>query len=67
MDGVQLPKDERLSQPWSHSVVLNTGLLDLESSRLTTRPSEEAKCKLFCIVSKKFSLLVTKKYVAEKL
>ena len=42
MDGVQLPqgyshfeeavyqprKDERLSRPWSHPVVLNTGLLD---------------------------------------
>ena len=31
-------KDERLSQPWSHPVVLNTGLLDWESSALTTRP-----------------------------
>ena len=31
-------KDERLSQPWSHPVVLNTGLLDWQSSALTTRP-----------------------------
>ena len=31
-------KDERLSRPWSHPVVLNTGLLDWESSALTTRP-----------------------------
>ena len=51
MDGVQLPqgyshfeeavyqprKDERLSRPWSHPVVLNTGPLDWESSALTTR------------------------------
>ena len=31
-------KDERLSWPWSHPVVLNTGPLDWESSALTTRP-----------------------------
>ena len=31
-------KDERLSQPWSHPVVLNTGPLDWESSALTPRP-----------------------------
>ena len=31
-------KDERLSQPQSHPVVLNTGPLDWESSALTTRP-----------------------------
>ena len=31
-------KDERLSQPWSHPVVLNTGPLDWESSTITTRP-----------------------------
>ena len=31
-------KNERLSRPWSHSVVLNTGLLDWECSALTTRP-----------------------------
>ena len=30
--------DERLSWPWSHPVVLNTGSLDWESSALTTRP-----------------------------
>ena len=32
-------KDERLSRPWSHPVVLNTGPLDWESSTLTTWPS----------------------------
>ena len=31
-------KDKRLFLPWSHRVVLNTGLLDWESSALTTRP-----------------------------
>ena len=31
-------KDERLSRPCRHPVVLNTGLLDWESSVLTTRP-----------------------------
>ena len=31
-------KDEKLGRPWSHPVVLNTGLLDWESSALTTRP-----------------------------
>ena len=31
-------KNERLSQPWSHPVVLDTGLLHWESSTLTTRP-----------------------------
>ena len=31
-------KDERLSRPWSHPVVLNTGPLDWKSSTLTTRP-----------------------------
>ena len=31
-------KDERLSRPWNHPVVLNTGPLDWESSTLTTRP-----------------------------
>ena len=30
-------KDERLRRPWSHPVVLNTRLLDWESSALTTR------------------------------
>ena len=30
-------KDERLSQPWSHPVVLNLGSLDWESIVLTTR------------------------------
>ena len=34
----QPQKDERLSWPWSHPVVLNTGPLDWESSTLTTRP-----------------------------
>ena len=31
-------EDERLSRPWSHPAVLNTGPLDWESSALTTRP-----------------------------
>ena len=31
-------KNERLSWPWSHPVVLNLGPLDWESSALTTRP-----------------------------
>ena len=31
-------KDERLSRPWSHPVVLNTGPLDWESSTLTSGP-----------------------------
>ena len=31
-------KNERLSQPWSRPVVLNTGPLEWESSALTTRP-----------------------------
>ena len=31
-------KDERLSRPWSHPVVLSTGPLDWQSSALTTRP-----------------------------
>ena len=31
-------KDERLSQHWSHPVVLNTEPLDWESSNLTTTP-----------------------------
>ena len=29
-------KDERMSLPWSHLAVLNTGLLDWESSALIT-------------------------------
>ena len=39
------PKHERLSQPWSHPVVLNTGPLDWQSSALTTR-SLLHKCKI---------------------
>ena len=31
-------KDEQLSRPWSHPVVLGTRPLDWESSALTTRP-----------------------------
>ena len=31
-------KDERLSRPWSHPVVLSAGPLDWESGALTTRP-----------------------------
>ena len=37
--GTHQPReDERLSRPWSHPAVLNTGPLDWESSALTTRP-----------------------------
>ena len=32
------PKDERLSQPWYHPLVLKTGPLNWESSALTTIP-----------------------------
>ena len=31
-------RDQRLSRPWSHSVVLKPGPLDWESSMLTIRP-----------------------------
>ena len=31
-------KDERLIQPWSYPVVLNTGPLDWKYNTLTTRP-----------------------------
>ena len=34
----QTRKDERLSQPWGHPVVLNPEPLDWESSALTTTP-----------------------------
>ena len=44
-------KDERLSRPWSHPVVLDTGLLDWESSALTTRPllllTDKLECKWY--------------------
>ena len=34
----QTRKDKRLTRPWSHTVALNTGPLDWESSALTNRP-----------------------------
>ena len=34
----QPQEDKRLSKPWSHPVVLNLGLLDWETSALTTKP-----------------------------
>ena len=37
-------KDERLSRPWSHPVVLIMGPLDWESSALTSRPLLHKKC-----------------------
>ena len=40
-------KDERLSQPWSHPVVLNSGPLDWEYSTLPTRPCSIMPCVLF--------------------
>ena len=33
-----LEKDERLSRPWYHPVILNSGSLDWDCSTLTTRP-----------------------------
>ena len=39
-------KDERLSRPWSYPVVLNTGLLDWESSTLNTRLLLLNLCKI---------------------
>ena len=47
-------KDERLSRPWSHPVVLNMGTLDWESSVLTTRPpikTDSLKIKIHIIVN----------------
>ena len=38
-------KDEGLSRPWSHPVVLSTGPLDWEFSILTTRPAETSGFK----------------------
>ena len=38
-------KDERVSAPWSHPVVLDTGPLDWESSALTARPLLHKKFK----------------------
>ena len=41
-------KDERLSRPWSHPVVLSMGPLDWESSALTTWPllhKDLGKCR----------------------
>ena len=43
-------KDERLSRPWSHPMVLNTGPLDWESSALTTRPLIRQDVKLLKLV-----------------
>ena len=40
-------KDEKLSQPWSHRVVLNLGPLDWESSALTTTPGNFASGRSF--------------------
>ena len=41
-------KDERLSRPWSRTVVLNTAPLDWESSALITRPHEMGKVEILC-------------------
>ena len=41
-------KDERLSQPWNHPVVLNMGPLDWESSTLTT--SHTCKACVCCFL-----------------
>ena len=51
-------KDEKLSRPWSHPVVLNTGPLDWESSALTTRPLLQKYSFLICrSASSLYSLL----------
>ena len=43
-------KDERLSQPWCHPVVLNMGPRDSESSDLITSPSlHKTYCYKACI------------------
>ena len=42
-------KDERLSQPWSHPVVLNTRTLDWESSALTTTRILSSHSKSFLV------------------
>ena len=58
-------KDERLSRPWSHPLVLNTGSLNWESSALTTRPlfhkiKRNTNSSLNqCIFSLKLSLIIS--------
>ena len=44
-------KDERLSRPWSHPVVLNTGPLDLESTALTTKPKANKRHRVKSLTS----------------
>ena len=51
-------KDERLSWPWSQTVVLNMGPLDWESSALTTRPLPQS-FKLF----KNFLKIIAPAYI----
>ena len=43
-------KDEWLSRPWSHLVVLNTGPLARESSALTTRPLLKQQFSVQCVI-----------------
>ena len=52
-------KDERLSRPWSHPVVLNTQPLDWESSALTTRRS-------LLVGASTFGLLTVRRYSATR-
>ena len=40
-------KDERLSQPWSHAMILNLRPLDWESSVITTSPFFSVKVSIF--------------------
>ena len=40
-------KDERLSRPWSHPLVLNTGPLDRKPRAFTTRPYKKNAWKPF--------------------
>ena len=58
-------KDERLSRTWSHPVVLNTGLLDWESSVLTTRPLL-LKCCFYMLLSIIIKTLLTSRFTELK-
>ena len=61
-------KDERLSRPWCHPVVLNTGLVDWESSTLTTRLkwSVAAKASPYICGSKCCDLCFTERLLITK-
>ena len=50
-------KDGRVSWPWSHSVVLNKGPLDWESSALTIRAQERATGNRVKLCFQKFFII----------